>query len=934
VIGSASFTKERVLQAINEWEKQDTLCPLSLATENSTCVKEDSCKRYNTAQERQDCRQKSDAYCEAMCPTIAVPLNFALGPNDDVCPCGGAKQPKCRTIYQPKPSTTCMDSGCITLQGFNALGNNNNNNNANDNCTGDAPDSAFEFEPFKISSVASSPGGNGPKRDSSGNIISASALFGYYALASDPIVVDGDETEPLATEWERQALCVLGIKYSERDTEMECKEDDLFVFAANFQRSLTDEFGNAIRGDLAFLISSYMLIGSYMFLMLSKRDAVYSGCTLGGVTLAVVGFSVMGGIGLGAFLGLRNNQLNNNLWFLILGLGVDDAFVLSAEFRKARKENPGDDDATLKKCLMLAARHGGMSILITSATDALAFLVGSATVLPALSWFCAFAGFAVIICFTLQITLFLPTLYLRAKCARDNRFDCCCCCKSKAERKYGDELGCCTTRPPRDGRPYCMCIRCPLNGFLERRISAFGRVVTTKVGAILTILLFTGVLGGGVAGCTQIYKDFKLEWFFPDDSYVNVFFQQNRDYFATGTPFSVYLRDIDYFKAQRDVLDLFEYVNGSETVEGSEVGDWLHTFRDFALDQDDWANELNTDGTFKDEATFYNRLHEWYRSGGGRRYQGSMQWVDPRCEDDSKVVDPNATTVGASNEKCPPVEINACDDEVRRWDNCKVSSGLAATRMDATFKLQYTDKGDDRYETMEKMRRGVSKIISNAFPYSFQFLYWEEVGIIDQELMRNLIICGAVVLVMVGLMIPHPRIAIWVALAIVLSVVNLVGYMHWWGITISGVSTIYILISVGLAVDYSAHIAHMFVVSRGTAPERAVLALERIGPSVFNAIVSTLLAVLMIGFSKSYVFRIFFKALFLTVILGGTHGMCFLPAVLSLFGGSSFATEDGEDSPRQKKNAIAAEEVELAKQNGDNETKEETVNKPDSQIVV
>merc|ERR1719199_121280 len=193
------------------------------------------------------------------------------------------------------------------------------------------------------------------------------------------------------------------------------------------------------------------------------------------------------------------------------------------------------------------------------------------------------------------------------------------------------------------------------------------------------------------------------------------------------------------------------------------------------------------------------------------------------------------------------------------------------------------------------MRGDVEKMVpadedgtSVAFPFSFQFLYWEEIGVIDGELMRNLLICCSVILVMIAAMIPRMRISVWVALCIIMSIVDVVGLLHWWDVTISGVSTIYILISVGLAVDYSAHIAHMFVVSRGTAPERAVLALERIGPSVFNAIVSTLLAVLLIGFSKSYVFRIFFKALFLTVILGGAHGMCFLPAVLSLFGGSSF----------------------------------------------
>merc|ERR1719329_1418760 len=160
------------------------------------------------------------------------------------------------------------------------------------------------------------------------------------------------------------------------------------------------------------------------------------------------------------------------------------------------------------------------------------------------------------------------------------------------------------------------------------------------------------------------------------------------------------------------------------------------------------------------------------------------------------------------------------------------------------------------------------------------------------------------------MMIPHPRIAVWVSLCIVLSVIDLVGYLHFWGVTISGVSTIYILISVGLAVGYSVHIAHMFVESTGTAPQRAIKALERIGPSVFNAVLSTLAAVIIIGFSNSYVFRVFFKALFLTVLLGGAHGLLFLPTMLALFGGEKKPLK--QKSPRNDQ--ISDEEIEKQKQ--------------------
>ena len=76
-----------------------------------------------------------------------------------------------------------------------------------------------------------------------------------------------------------------------------------------------------------------------------------------------------------------------------------------------------------------------------------------------------------------------------------------------------------------------------------------------------------------------------------------------------------------------------------------------------------------------------------------------------------------------------------------------------------------------------------------AFPFSFQFLYWEDVGIIDVELIRNLLICGAVVICVIAAMIPVFRIAFFVILAVIFSVVDLVGFLGWWGTTVNGVST-------------------------------------------------------------------------------------------------------------------------------------------------
>lgn len=229
---------------------------------------------------------------------------------------------------------------------------------------------------------------------------------------------------------------------------------------------------------------------------------------------------------------------------------------------------------------------------------------------------------------------------------------------------------------------------------------------------------------------------------------------------------------------------------------------------------------------------------------------------------------------------------------------------MKTSKIGATIGLVHTLTGNMRYATMEALRTEVNTILPGSFPYSFEFMYWEEVGVIDKELARNLIICGIVITIMIMLMIPHPRISIWVILTIFLTVIDILGFLFWWDVTISSISTIYILISVGLSVDYAAHIAHMFVVSPGSSKDRAVESLVRIGPSVFNAIVSTFLAVVVVSFSKSYIFRVFFKALFLTVVLGGLHGLWLLPVLLSLVGGSNEispnsiqTTNDGRTTP-------------------------------------
>jgi len=113
---------------------------------------------------------------------------------------------------------------------------------------------------------------------------------------------------------------------------------------------------------------------------------------------------------------------------------------------------------------------------------------------------------------------------------------------------------------------------------------------------------------------------------------------------------------------------------------------------------------------------------------------------------------------------------------------------------------------------------------------------------------------------------------------------DILGLMQMWGLTIDSVSIINLVLAIGLAVDYSVHVAHAFLQTPGTRQERVDKALEEMGTAVVHGCFSTFLAVLILSTSQSYIFRIFFKQFFGIVIFGGAHGLMFLPTVLSLVG--------------------------------------------------
>ena len=175
----------------------------------------------------------------------------------------------------------------------------------------------------------------------------------------------------------------------------------------------------------------------------------------------------------------------------------------------------------------------------------------------------------------------------------------------------------------------------------------------------------------------------------------------------------------------------------------------------------------------------------------------------------------------------------------------------------------------------------------NVFATSEAYGTYLTTDIITSELTRNMLMALGVVFMCTLILIAHFVTSAIVLLTVTLTIVNVAGYANFWGLNVDTLFAIFMTISIGLCVDYSAHIAHAFMVAKGSRDDRMKQTLTCIGPAVLNGGISTFLAFVLLSMSKSIIFLTFFKVFFLVVVFGLFHGLLFLPVVLSLFGPKS-----------------------------------------------
>lgn len=178
----------------------------------------------------------------------------------------------------------------------------------------------------------------------------------------------------------------------------------------------------------------------------------------------------------------------------------------------------------------------------------------------------------------------------------------------------------------------------------------------------------------------------------------------------------------------------------------------------------------NADYEVVEPTKFFTCLNEWIDNGTGKNFK-----------DDIKFEDTTKTVIKGWKQSIVPIEIENI----------------------ATDGPQYLDD----------LRRIMDTGFDDTYAYSGQILDFEQYVVLIRELVLTIGLAGIAVFLVVTFITFSLPVTALVMLAIILVDVFLLSLIYYWDLTLNNIIIIQLVIGLGLAVDYSAHIAHTYLIT-------------------------------------------------------------------------------------------------------------------------
>ncbi|XP_060104322.1 patched domain-containing protein 3-like [Heteronotia binoei] len=586
--------------------------------------------------------------------------------------------------------------------------------------------------------------------------------------------------------------------------------------------SRQEEFEKNAKEVIPLFSITYTLTIFFSIMSCSRFDCVRTKVWVAAFGVLLSGLAVVSSFGLLLFCGVSFVITAANAPFLILGVGVDDMFILVSCWQKTKVKD------AVKDRMADTYAEAAVSVTITTLTDVLAFYIGIATSFPSIQSFCIYTGTAFIFCYIYNLTFLGAVLALNGR-------------REESNRHWLTFMKVSTETDNSRGSAYNMCcvggsydettgaeFEHPMNGFFRKHFGPFLVYPWTKM---FVVVLYIGYLGSSIYGCTQVKEGIDLRNLASDHSYVIQYYDQEDEYFKEYGPrvMVIVTQSIPYWNAtvRADLENCMHLIENSTYVDKYLSESWLRMYTMIAN-----RMSLNID----DHSSFIGNLTVLFQ-------------VSPESRWDINLTD---MKIPASRFFIQTVNVTSAIDERNLLEQLR---GLAA---DCTLPL---------------------------IVYHPAFIYFDQYLVIAQNTIQNVLIATGAMLLISLLLIPSPLCSLWVTFAIASVIVGVTGFMTFWNVNLDSISMINLVICIGFSVDFSAHISYAFVSSeKPSMNDKAVDALYRLGYPVIQGAVSTIVGILVLSLAPTYIFRTFFKIMFLVILFGAVHGLIFIPVFLTFFG--------------------------------------------------
>ncbi|KAJ1346584.1 hypothetical protein KIN20_001410 [Parelaphostrongylus tenuis] len=170
------------------------------------------------------------------------------------------------------------------------------------------------------------------------------------------------------------------------------------------------------------------------------------------------------------------------------------------------------------------------------------------------------------------------------------------------------------------------------------------------------------------------------------------------------------------------------------------------------------------------------------------------------------------------------------------------------------------------------------------FTYQYSRPIADQLNVVVQSTIQNDLLAVVCMMLISLFFIPNPLCAVWITIAIFTIDVGVVGFLSLWGVKLDPIFMVTVILSIGFSIEFSAHVTHGFVSNEGnlSPQERFIEAMERLAWPVVHGSVSTILGVTVLAFINSYMVLVFFKTVFLVLVIGVIHALVLLPIVLAI----------------------------------------------------